>query len=209
MSKVATRIIEGVIPPGGWHFMQPMLHGQPDHQITSWDLEHLIQAVIDWRVDNGRPVGDVLAEVEAYICGYAPHQCHNTPGASVVVSVAVTPDRTEVGQTFVDRMVQWLELQINELDRNAIVLEYEANRRAEICSRCPKNVRWLTSCGKCNDNVDRLSTIIRNGATLDRERRLMACGILNHHNPTAVFLRLERVGSSPDCPDNCWAKREG
>lgn len=205
MSNVNTRIIQGMIMPTGWHYMQPLPVGGTT-RIDSHDCESLIQAIVDFRMNNMMPIGDPLADLEHYVCDQWPTFCHSVPGAIVNVQVNVGADRA-APQTFVDRMVLWMEQQTNDLGQHSLVLSGEAQRRADICKRCNLNMPWRTSCGTCNGNVDRVATMLRQGNELpNHDGHLKACRILAQENRTAVWMRRERLGHDASLPAHCWLK---
>ena len=205
MGMAKTRIVQGMVMPKGWHYMQKLSMGR-EQRIDSHTCEALVQAIVDFRLTNQIPIGDPLVDLEAYVCTNFPHMCHSVAGALVSVQVSVSPTRS-APQQYVDYVVGWLEGQVRDLSPQALVLESEAQRRGVICERCPMNVPWKTSCGSCNDNVDRLATIIRQGHRLVRDAKLKSCKILHQENRTAVWLNESRLTSSPDLPGNCWLRK--
>lgn len=213
MPNFRTRIVQGIVPPDGWTYPQVLKLSDGTEIIATIranTCQELIQAIIDWRNENSVPVGSPVADLEAYMCQRAPHMCHGVLGAHVSVSVQVpSGDHTTPLQSFVDRIVAWLESQINDLGMHALVMPTEANRRADICMRCPMNVAWQTSCNRCTDNVNRLVSIIRHGQNLLlKDRRLKACRVLHYDLRAAVFLKDERVASlNPKLPQACWCRK--
>jgi hypothetical protein len=200
-----SRVIDSIVMPGGWHFPVLDRTGKPlPSPLRSNSYQQLIQAVIKFRADNVIPIGDVEAEVEEYICSNFPHMCHRVPGASVTVEVKYSLPKQIV--TLTDRMLEWLDSRIENHSIENLELKSEAERRAEICSRCPYNVRWNSSCSTCVDAVNRMSTILRCGQDTRPGKKLRACQILGHENRAAVWLRRSNLASSPDLPSHCWLR---
>ena len=110
----------------------------------------------------------------------------------------------------VDRVIAWLERMTEGVSMDNIVLEPEARRRADLCISCPKNVRWKTGCSNCNDNIERLSAIVRMGRRMLKNPKLKACAVLGQELKAAVWLRRDRVLSdNPALPGYCWCRRGG
>lgn len=202
MKNIQTRVIQGMVMPGGWHY--PIGHNLPN--ITANTFKELVQALLDYRSANQLPLGKPVEDIEAYICGRFPNFCHDVAGATVVVEMS-GPVMTTESQSLVDNMVAWYESIMVNLSTEDIVLSSEAQRRAAICERCPLNVKWKTNCGTCNDNMDRLANNARFNQTLARDRRLKACGCLKHDNRAAVWMKDHKLRKSPDVHPNCWVPR--
>jgi hypothetical protein len=163
----------------------------------------LIDAVVKFRADNVIPIGDVRAEIDEYICKNFPRMCHQFEGvARIEVAHSVSPIRT-----LTDEMIQTMDRQIQDHSTENLELKQEAQRRADVCAGCRFNVRWNSNCGSCVEAVNRMSAILRAGQTVHHERELRACQILRHENRSAVWLRMDKIGTSPDLPGYCWARR--
>lgn len=204
---ITTKVIQGIIPPGGWHFKV-----DERTRLASSDFPRLVQMLADYRVSNMLPLGDPLKDLEDYICTTWPHMCHKAgPNARVSIEVVSLPKPDMSGApTLVDQMIKWLDDMTAGVSMDNIVLEPEARRRADICASCPNNVKWKTGCGTCNDNIERVSGIVRMGRRLLKNPRLKACGLTFMELKAAVWLRRERVvREDATLPDYCWAKRRG
>jgi len=197
-------VIQSLVMPGGWHKPEKDRLGRDmPEPIRADTYKELIEAVIKFRADNTIPIGDVRAEVNEYICTSWPHMCHGVPGAEVTVTVS----HGSSVQSLTDRMIQWLDRQVENHSPETLELNEEAQRRADICRMCAYNVHWNSGCGSCSDAVNRMSTILRVGKALPHSERLRACQILGQENRAAVWLRREKLGNSPELPDHCWVKR--
>lgn len=191
--------------PLGWHKPELDRLGRNMPQpIRANTYKELVQAVTKFRADNGIPLGDTKAEIDEYICTNYPHMCHKAR-AHVRIDVEVKA-RTDARLTLTDDMIQWLESMLVNHSMDQLELKSEAMRRAEICRKCPMNVRWNRGCGSCVEAVNRLSAILRYGKELAHARELRACRILRHENRAAVWLRKSRLGMSDALPSNCWLK---
>jgi hypothetical protein len=198
------RVVESVVMPGGWHKPEKDRLGRDGIIIRGDTYQGLLAAVLKFRADNLIPVGDVEAEVEAWLCEAYPHMCHRVPGATVSVSFVRQPSSL---QLITDKVLQWLAGRIVDHTGQKLELRSEAQRRAGICEGCKYNVRWNSSCSSCAEAVNRMSTILRFGHDVHNGEKLKACQILEHENRAAVWLKSENVGSTPDLPQHCWAKK--
>jgi GH24 family phage-related lysozyme (muramidase) len=196
-------VIQSIVMPGGWHKPEKDRLGRDmPEPIRADTYKELIEAVVKFRADNMIPIGNVREEVNEYICSSYPHMCHGVPGAEVTITVT-----QGTVQSLTDEMIQWLDRQVENHSPETLELAEEAQRRAAICKMCPYNIQWNSGCGSCSDAVNRLSTILRVGKTLSNASQLRACQILKHENRAAVWLRLDKIGNSPELPGECWAKR--
>jgi hypothetical protein len=199
------RVISSMVMPGGWHKPELDRLGRAmPNPIRAGTYGKLIAAVTKFRADNGIMIGDVRADIDNYICSHFPNFC--VPGnATVDVHVQFAVDKI---RSLTDEMLQWLERIIINHSADRLVLQTEARRRAEICSKCKLNVPWNESCGSCLEAVNRLSSVLRIGNTLSAtDRKLKCCKVLHHENRAAVWLRLDYIATSSELPSYCWARR--
>lgn len=198
------QVIESIVMPGGWHKPEKDRLGRDLPQpIRADTYKKLVEAVVKFRVDNVIPVENAKQEIDEYICTNFPHMCHSVIGAEVEVSVDHHPSSYK---TLTDQMIQWLDTQVEHHSAESLELKQEAMRRAEICLKCPYNVKWNSGCGSCSEAVSRLSTILRIGNDVPKGYKLKACQILKHENRSAVWLRPDKISKSLDLPQHCWAK---
>jgi len=197
-------VIEAMVMPGGWHKPEKDRLGRDmPEPISAQTYRSLIDAVIKFRADNVIPIGDVKAEIDQYICTAFPRMCHQFEGVSRI-DIASEPSPIK---TLTDDMIQTMDGQLQDHSTEELELKQEAQRRASICAGCQYNVRWNSNCGSCVEAVNRMSTILRAGNSLPRERDLRACQILRHENRSAVWLRIDKIKTNPDLPGFCWARR--
>jgi hypothetical protein len=196
------RVITSMVMPGGWHKPEvDRLGRQFPQPVRAATYELLIMAVAKFRADNSIPVGDPKKDVDDYICTAFPRMCHDFKSdASVTIAI---PQAV----TLTDRMLQKMEKQLENHSEERLELKQEATRRADICRGCQFNVRWNTGCGACFEAVNRMSATLRMGRHAPRDRDLRACRILQHENRSAVWLRLDYIGTSSDLPGFCWARK--
>jgi len=207
MNTKKTRVITSMVMPGGWHKPENDRAGRPLPQSiradTFWDL---IDAVTKFRADNLIPIGNVLHDVEEYICKTHPGSCTHR-GARVSVQITTAPSAPSTAQTITDQMIAWMDSRLDNHSVDRTVVDADARSRAEVCRKCPMNIKWNTGCGTCVDAVGRLSTALRLGKDVPGGRRLFACKILRHENRSAVWLDRSLIGESPSLPAHCWARK--
>jgi hypothetical protein len=199
-----SRVIESVIMPGGWHKPEKDRLGRDGITVRADTYRQLIAAIIKFRSDNIIPIGNVESELESWLCETYPHMCHQVYGAEVSIFFERGPSPI---QEITDKLLQWLDSRIRDHSVNKLELQSEARRRAEICCSCQYNVNWNSNCGTCSEAVNRMSTILRFGNDVHGSDKLKACQLLGHENRAAIWLKNENVGSSPDLPNFCWARK--
>jgi len=189
-------VIEGVVPPGGWHYKQG------NDTIRAESFTALLEAVLDYRSANRLDFGNVHEDVLNYICSSFPRQCR---GSLNVAVGSKTPTIRNTGNDLIDRIQRWA-MKIGGLAHRKVT-QAQAEKRSEFCVNCPHNVTWRGGCGTCNSNVERLCAIIRGPLEVTYYKRLMACKLLGHDNRTAIFLDSSLVGMSDSLPESCWRKK--
>lgn len=191
--------------PGGWHF----LHGEEQLRLDSVDgtLEGTYKKVEKFRIDNQLPVGDVVRDVDSQICGRYPHWCGGVVKSSVEVREAHAPSTTDL---LIDSIVAWCGRLLRRQAPFGLVSDEEANRRAELCLQCPRNLRWDGGCPTCVENAERLSAQVRSDRRTTRTMKLGGCTAYRHDNKAAVFVStdaLENVPADSGVPEFCWMTR--
>lgn len=195
------RVIEGMVFPDGWHYVQTWNGKQ--FRIDSDSYQNLLVAVETWRVQNTADVNNVKGDVDNQLCGKHPHHCH---GESVPVLGEAPVNKA---QTFIDRLIQWGRRMINSPLTKTQVSTDEATRRANICLRCPRHIRWENSCGTCVGAAEQLFTLARGMKDVPGlGQKLKACSSFNFNCRTAVWLTREALADQAgnDPFQDCWNK---
>ena len=185
--------IDGLIPPGGWHYWQG------DVKLDGYSLENLYKVVQDYRAENHLPIGDVEGDVTNYICGNWPHFCHGVDMV-VVTSVTSPTGRSEL----MNDISTWARNVLHSTEKNQLVSDELAEQRAKICRQCPNNVNWRGGCSSCIAATDRLCASVRNARDTKSSAVLGGCKLLRHDNRTAIFFDKEKLSVSNDLPEFCW-----
>ncbi len=167
---------------------------------SSWD--NVVKRVIAYRSRDKRPISNVEEEVHAQACKNNPGLCYDDSGAAMQV-----PRKEERRITVKGAVLKWF---LNIRERLAskdirYVSPDEANARASICAKCPKNFGYPSGCSSCETAVKESRKAIL-GARKPKGG-LDACGVLGEDTATSVYLDEHRVLNS-DLPDNCWRKAQ-
>ena len=75
------KLNKGIIPPNNFHF-------PADKNVilkaSTYDL--LIKEIVNWRTQNGIPIGDPEGDVDNYFCGKWPSYCYISENESSAVT---------------------------------------------------------------------------------------------------------------------------
>lgn len=187
--------IVGMIPPGGWHFIQS------DVKLTAHSIDDLYKVVEDFRVQNNFPLGDVQGDVDNYLCGNYPNYCHGVDHVSINV---MSKNRITASAELLQDITTWGNNVLRSPNKHPLVSDEEAERRAKICISCPSNANWRSGCSSCIVSADRICAAVRQGRETKTTRVLGGCHQLRHDNRTAVFLDKEVLATSGNLPSTCW-----
>lgn len=131
---------KNVTPPQGWSYTQPESGATfKSHDYRSWTRD-----ILSHRKANGYPVGD---EWEEELISDACKQ--NSHWNTVCKRVGVHQGSGTKKLGFKHAMAFLKTLRAFVEQGGLYVEQEEADRRAEICSRCPKNKPVGFSCGAC------------------------------------------------------------
>jgi len=210
------RVIAGVVPPGGWHYKQPLNSSpqRPQQQlIGAASYEALVENVFQFRLNNLQMVESgsatrelVVQDIQFYICGNWPRHCtgakaefSQTPGAPISKPAYARP---------LTRIEDWLTLlserQLRWVDQG------RALERAKVCVACPLNRPWRTGCAPCNDNADRRAMLILGSRSTGLESQLRSCLAYGTLLKLSVWLEEDFTGprNRPEPPQECWKLTE-
>jgi hypothetical protein len=187
--------IDGLIPPGGWHYWQG------DVKLDGYSLENLYKVVQDFRAENHLSIGDVHGDVNSYLCGNFPRNCHGVDSV-VVVSVDAPTRQNEL----LNDITVWAKNILLSQKPIKMVSDELAEARALTCMKCPRNAVWKQGCGSCITATERLTASIRQGRDTRSTKKLKGCASLRHDNRAAVFFDKEHFEVTNSVPQNCWLK---
>lgn len=185
-----------VIPPGGFHFIDST-SGVP-FRVEGHDEASVVDAIAKHRSAANLPPGYPLQEYREWLCSAWPHFC---TGGNAQVEPSLSG-----GEHISKRVAEWISVFFRTLNITDLVSQQEAERRAEICSRCPKNIVYNDSgCGSCLQTIEQLSLIYKANRQTPFDRELRACSAIGQHNGTAVWAK-SLPPHSADVPQECWRK---
>jgi hypothetical protein len=189
-----------VVPPGGFHFIETF-EGR-EKRIDGDSFENVARNLLLFRLANQRPPGNPSADVSNFVCTRWPHYCTDTAPREVAPTNSMQTPGGLAG-----RIAAWMSDLLKLQNDTADISSAVAESRAEICAKCPVNVSYVSGCGACMDNIQRLSFVFRAGRTLPADPMLQGCAATGQHNPSAVWAKnLPQI--SPDdaakMPSNCW-----
>lgn len=178
-----------MVMPNGWHYPQGNFTVRAD------TFEDLVEALIQHRLNNKIPVGDVVVDIENYVCSKYPRSCHSTMGNPVPLNVSPS------------KMIDSVMKYANEMygHSHEFVTDTEANRRAEICRNCACNIAWENACATCVGHAKRLLAVIRQNRDVSQHSKLHQCQVTKHDNRTAVWIKNNKTHHK--VPSNCWMEQ--
>ena len=179
-------------PPDGYTFDDA---DGVKHRGDSWrDLFRLIR---EYRVRNGKPGGDIEAEVNTQHCAKYSGLCQAPPG----------PPPAPLSAGINHRVLNWLSHVLTNRRQNstpAHVSVAEATRRAAICALCPRQQSLSTACEACLSSIRDARKVIL-AETTPANRSLHPCGVLGEDTFVSVHLNL-KPEADPALPPPCWRR---
>jgi len=182
-------------PPGGWFFVDS---NGVKHVASGYTA--LVNAVTQYRQRNHFPLGDPASEVTVQLCSRAQGFCKDS-------NQTAPPARQKQPAHLAQKILDRLGALVREkrFNRIKLVPKSEAQRRAEICARCPKQVGIPLTCGACIADVEKMRRGILGEDPV--HQGIQACVIWQDDLQTAVH--LETGGSDhSELPDFCWRKKK-
>lgn len=86
-----------------------------------------------------------------------------------------------------------------------LVDQQEAQRRADICQRCPMNME-VGGCSGCVDFAGQVLNVLGD-RRVQGISTLRSCGVCACSLPALVFMPLEVLSKHADLPGHCWQKQ--
>lgn len=187
-------------PPGGWSYTQPET-GRSWSRSDSLDI--LAQEIRLHRVHNALPAGDPIDDVHQQ----TGQRLIDTGHADRVV-VSGTVRRT-VSQYW-HGLAGYATIRAFELTgRPTLVSETEANRRALVCSVCPRNVQNQGT-GVMQRMTDDMMRQLAGGRSTESDPLLQTCAVCSCKTATLVHFTGELLAAAGTLknlsayPAQCW-----
>lgn len=181
--------------------INPNIHPKDGYRFResdgSWhvggDWNGVIARVAAYRRRQGKPMGDVKAEVIAQACSRNPIICTEVNAA--------TQEQLKKS-SLKTRTLNFLNALRGKT--NDFVEDGVAKARAAICASCPRNSPLNEGCSSCRNALIALRKEIIGGRHSDG--RLNSCEILGEDLPTAINLDSQTVENG-ELPGHCWRRR--
>jgi hypothetical protein len=213
------RVIEGVVPPTGWHYQQKLISSpqRPKHQrIDAATYTQLLDFVLRFRLNNLEIVATGTAtkeqvehDITFYLCGRWPHSCTGSRAQLQLIASGKWPG--PIQKIDYRRPLTRIEDWITGLGRQEElrwVDQARAHQRAQICAECPVNRNWRTGCGACNDNAIRRATLIRGAHSTALDKKLRYCVSYGTLLELSVWLESDYSKPRGTPPPECWKLTE-
>jgi hypothetical protein len=188
---------ENLYPDGGWYFRdaEGVKH-------TGSSFRSLVKTVADYRTRNKFEPGEPEVEITVQLCGRNPGYCRDDQPR--VPKATEQKPRSTVG-TLAQKVISWMTwmTQQRRLKKLQKVSRVEAKRRANICSRCPKQAAFPLSCGACKASVKALERALLGEDPVHDS--IETCSVLREQTSTSVFFEFP-PSTNPDLPANCWRR---
>lgn len=186
----------GLIPNGGkWVFMQTCREGSIE--IEGSDADNLVQAVKRFRANAHIDLGDVEADVAAYIKQISPPN-DKYPGKPANVPV-FRPGSRPIIERLRDAIL------VIAPKKPVLLSVEEADERAANCLGCKHNVKWRSACAPCNEEVDYRLRLLRKRPSYHHDETLNACRLHDLPLAASVFISLDALPKrKEEAPSNCW-----
>jgi hypothetical protein len=184
------------VPPGGWKYFQT----QSGLEIFGGDYYDLREKVRQHRLINRYVTGPELDnEIQAQICGKLPSDARAAFCRDCVAQATTrTLSRNDI-KHFLKVAKSWVV-------KPSFVTQTEANRRAEICASCPRNLP-IAGCRSCQNLVNWTIGLVGQRST-PFDEKLGGCEVCGCGNQAQVHLPLEvlaqGITSEMKFPDWCW-----
>lgn len=171
--------------------------------------------VTAYRVQHGKPAGDVWGDIMATVCKNSPTYCRDSskpkrvsqprPERTPDAPRPAVPVPTGKGN-IVARATNWIHSILGAKRKGGVVFvsSPEARRRASICAQCPKQASVSGSCGGCMSVLKAAKGVILAGHA-PVEKPIAGCKVLGEDTSVSVFI-VQGASGDPELPANCWRR---
>jgi hypothetical protein len=193
---VKSRFIDPTVtPPGGWRYIQP----ETGLEFRDSTRRLLARKVAEHREANGIEVGDVVGDIDDFVCANLPVGCDNCEPIYPNEDIALK-------QKFnIDDVRRFIESALAALGNRGLVGQATADARAKICSTCPLN-QDVSGCWWCRGLAEKLFTLIGARTTV-HAARLKQCGVCGCSLKAKIWLPqdvAQKVSEGYKFPSWCW-----
>jgi hypothetical protein len=192
---MSSRVIQSIVPPGGWHYIQDGVRVPPERADS---FDDLLKRVLQFRINNRIPVGDVFNDVQNYICQFN-NQCHG------VYTGVGTPDPVQPQKPrFIDRLIHWAD----DIRSKGVALEdgQRYSDRVNVCKNCPRAKSWDGQCPACSSHLHQVLTLIKKGRST--HDATLGCDVHGFDCDTASMMSKTLLPvPEHNAPDQCWMRQ--
>jgi hypothetical protein len=212
MSTAWNGLATTVVPPGGFHYKQPLKDGRLFIIEAFEGWPELAKNVLRFRleqisiIDASRANPDAVDEdIRDYVCKNYPGSCLGGWVPAVAAPVAVSDGSSfKTFAPLIQRISEWIGRLGNE--GFGFVPIQEADRRAAICAQCRLNIRWEVGCGPCVAELTQNTTRILAARKTRHDEKLKGCRKFGWSNRIACWLDVEK-STDQTLPAHCWNKQ--
>lgn len=202
MSLKEYGVNESIMPQEeGWRYEQPFQDGiqRIPPKGCAGTPKKLCELVKWFRVNNGIDQGNIEQDVAEYIKRVSPMN-DRFPNRK-----KKEEPRPAKKRPYIERIRDWL-ISIAP-KRPVLLIEDDARERADTCIGCRQNVKWVTGCLPCCENVKSRGQNLRQRPSFELDDSLGACRLHDLYLPAAVFLDIDSLPvRRSDAPPQCWLK---
>jgi len=180
------------VPAGGWWVQWE------EQKVSGGDWGDLVNNCHKLTVSLGKiPPPDLPQQIENALCSRLSGNTNCTPCSKVKQTLGF------------GAIVRWVRAMYEFAVKNKLELvsQEEANRRAEICAKCPMQIP-TSGCWGCKGIAGMLPAIA-GAKTTPFDSQLKACGVCGCYNAVSVHLPVEvQQDAHLSFPDYCWKKAQ-
>jgi hypothetical protein len=191
-----------MVPPQG-----KLVYDYDGIRFEFYTREEGIDLLTKCREGNNRPIGNPAKEIDIMLAGVV--------GYSSPIPITAITREPAPRDRLIDKVNSWLmNVYSGGVEQLKYVNALEANRRAAICARCPKNKQWRDSCTSCNAHakraIDTNVVLLSQNKRTPNHDRLFACSVTGQENKVSVWLDVKhherRKRFLDKLPPQCWLK---
>jgi hypothetical protein len=167
-------------PHGGAVYLKDPLTG---FEVMGTTFNMAYDRLVNYRRANTIPIGlDFDDEIETQFCQRYPAECEvnkRTLGLSLVA-----PGLWDV--------VRGSQLMLqHKIEGSQLVPQEEANRRAEICYKCPLRAQMTLPCARCTGVLESIVNVITGSHGTPFDEKLSCCSVCKCYISASVWLPLQ------------------
>lgn len=191
-----------IVPSGGgWRYEQPFKDGiqRIPPRGDAGSADRLVEQVKTFRAHAHIDMGDPELDIAIYIKKNSPIN-NRFPNKRDKEAPRVK------SRPIIERIRDNL-LTLGSRTPKLVILD-DAEQRASVCSECPQNIKWMTGCVPCCEEIKSRGQNLRQAASAPTDG-LGACRLHDFYLPAVTFVdRDELADAHPDAPAFCWMKVE-